>query len=177
MPRLRAKSRAKASPGHDGRGQDGERHDVAVRHGDDAAEQVGREVAGGVTRPEAHEERPDGHAHRPDDADGRILADAPPAPGPLDAQRRKHGEDHRPGYGVGSRVESYAQPAERGVRDAAREENHPPAYDVGAYDAARYAREDTCRQRIGQVAVLDQIAEKFHPRSLYLRANLRFLLG
>jgi len=106
--------------------------------------------------------------HRPDDADGRILADAPPAPGPLDAQRRKHGEDHRPGYGVGSRVESYAQPAERGVRDAAREENHPPAYDVGAYDAARYAREDTCRQRIGQVAVLDQIAEKFHPRSLYL---------
>ena len=34
-------------PGDDGRGEDGERHDVAVRHGDDAAEQVGREVAGG----------------------------------------------------------------------------------------------------------------------------------
>ena len=52
------------------------------------------------------------------------------------------------------------------MRDAAREENHPPAYDVGAYHAAGYAREDTCRQRIRQVAVLDQVAEKFHPRAL-----------
>ena len=63
------------------------------------------------------------------------------------------------------------------MRDASGEENHPAAYDIGAYHAARYARKDTRRQRVRQVAVLNQVAEKFHASFLILRANLRFFLG
>ena len=149
-------------PGNQEGRQHGERRNVAVGHRHDAAEEIGRQVARGVSRAERHEERPDGHAHRPDDADGRILADAPPRRGPLDAQRREDGEEHRAQNRIGTQVEGDAQPAERRVGDAARQKDHPPADDIGADDAAGNAREDAGDEGVREIAVLEEVAEKFH---------------
>ena len=104
----------------------------------------------------------DGHADGPDNADGRILADASPAAGPFDAQRREHGEDHRPGDRVGAHPEGDAQSAERGVRDASAEEHQPPADDVSADDAACDARQDARPKSVIEVAVSDKVVEKLH---------------
>ena len=81
-----------------------------------------------------------------------------------------------PTYSDGEKL-AFSIAAMAGETDASGEENHPAAYDIGAYHAARYARKDTRRQRVRQVAVLNQVAEKFHASLLILRANLRFFLG
>ena len=174
MPRLRAKSGHHGPQPQEGSGDDhgrqrGQRHDVAVGDGHDAPEEVGRQVARGVARAQAHEQRPDGHADGPDDADGRVLADAPPAAGPFDAQRREDGEYQRPDDRVRPQIEGDAQSAERGVGDASGEEDHAAADDIGSYDSARYARKHTRRECVREIAVLDQVAEKFH---IFPRANL-----
>ena len=46
--------------------------------------------------------------------------------------------------------------------DAAREEHHAAADDVGSDHSARYARQHARRERVRKVAVLDQVAEKSH---------------
>lgn len=154
--------------------QHGKRPDVAVGHRHDAAEKICRQVARGITRPQRHEERTDGHAHRPDDADGRILTDASPRRGPLDAQRREDGEEHRPENRIGPQIEGDAQSAERRMGDASRQKDHPPADDIGADDAAGDARKDAGDEGIREIAVLEQVAEKIHKRSK-MPANLHLL--
>ena len=142
--------------------QNGERLDIGAGDRYDAAEQEIREVARCVARAQAHEQYADSHTYRPDDADGRILPDTAPVVGPFDPQCREDGEDHRAQNRIDSEVESDAQSAERGVRDAAAEEDQPPADDVSTDNTARNARQDARPKSVIEVAVSDKVVEKLH---------------
>lgn len=140
--------------------KDSRQHDLFLRDGQNIAEKIRHQV-GGIAGREVDEEDANCHACRPEDADQRVFFQLPVVCQEKDAQGGEEREHRGSQHGRKPEVIGDSQSAERGVGNAATDENHPFGDDVSTHERTTDAGQDGAEQGILKKVVLQEFQHSF----------------